>query len=79
MTTDELAMECKRKEIACLKEAKGKCTITVHGHSEDHRRWYFDGKASAYADIWELATYGRRLPPDEYNEANEYWSKRVEE
>lgn len=77
MTINEFAVECKKKEIAAMNESKKRGTTEASGHSEDCRRWYFDGKASAYADVWELAAFGRRLSPDEYNTANEGWSKKV--
>lgn len=72
MTNDELAMECKKKEAEALASAS-RCDFGSSGRN------YFNGKASAYADIWELAAFGERLCPTDYNIQNSIWIAKVNE
>jgi len=43
-------------------------------------RYYFDGKAAAFAEIWALLVFmGRPYSIGEYNDANERYSKLARE
>lgn len=65
---EELALVCKKKEIEALKESRAQ-----GGES------YLEGKAAAYADIWELAAFGEQLGPIDYNIQNGIWSAKINE
>ncbi len=58
MTNTELVLDCKTRELKALEESK---EFGPHGQN------YFQGKAEAYAEIWELLiTDGKLFTPAEY-------------
>jgi len=70
-----LAFWAKEKEIEALKKAK-----QFRG-GEGYVYW--DAKAQAFSQIWERIVFnGKSVPdgtitPEEYNKANDEWSKKV--
>ena len=70
-----LALACRRREIEVLEEAKKKGME----RAERNRCVYLEGMAAAYAEIWELAAYGRRLTSKDLDNAKNDWGELVEE
>jgi len=72
MNKDELALWCKKKELETLKE-KSKTKERVEA-------WYWDGKATAFSQMWEIIIFkGKKVSPEEFNRANEEWSEKAQE
>ena len=74
----EIALYAKKKEIEALERSR---------QFKDDPQGYgtFQGKASAYSDIWEQIVFsgnsvcGGTIHPEQYNRENEKWSKLVAE
>jgi hypothetical protein len=68
----------KRKELEAAAMSAWASIQKPQTRAIERECWYFDGKAEAYGDIWELITFGGRAPsPEAYNEANERDSEEV--
>jgi hypothetical protein len=63
----DTALWAKKKELEMLKEKSSRVKI--------EERWYFDGKAIAFSEIWEKIVFGGYKPSvEQFNQANEEWS-----
>ena len=59
------AIKIKAREIAALGRAKNEKPNSLESY-------YFNGKAAAFAEVWELLVFGGSTPtPDMYNKMNE--------
>lgn len=70
MDKEEYLIWLKSKEIEALQRAS-----ELKERSDTNGKYYFDGKAQAFSEVWERILAGDgRLHPTNYNELNERYS-----
>jgi hypothetical protein len=75
---NDLIIYCKKMEIESLEKAEEN-----KGDSSYYQYW--SGKAQAFSQVWENLVFmgetvaSGEIDPDNYNEANDFWSKKVNE